>query len=43
MPYTVYPASYVDEIPLTEMGMSVSPGRTYRYFTEEPLWPFGTS
>ncbi|KAH3745647.1 glycoside hydrolase family 3 domain protein [Pelomyxa schiedti] len=41
LPYTVYPAEYVDQIPLTEMGMSVSPGRTYRYYTGTPLWPFG--
>ncbi|KAH3767627.1 beta-D-xylosidase 2 [Pelomyxa schiedti] len=41
MPYTVYPSDYVNQIPLTEMGMSVTPGRTYRYYTGTPLWPFG--
>lgn len=41
---TVYPANYVHQVPLTNMSMraaSNNPGRTYRYYTGEPLWEFG--
>lgn len=30
MPYTVYPAGYVDQMPMTEMEMDMGLGRTYR-------------
>jgi len=41
MPYTIYYGDYVNQIPLTDMNMTDKPGRTYRYFTGTPLWPFG--
>jgi hypothetical protein len=39
--YTVYPASYVNEIDMTEMELDVGPGRGYRYYTGTPVYPFG--
>ena len=41
LPVTVYPASYAKEQDDANFDMSVAPGRTYKYFTGEPLWPFG--
>lgn len=43
LPVTQYPASYVDEVPLTDMTLrpgSGNPGRTYRWYDEAVL-PFG--
>ena len=43
LPVTQYPASYVDEVPMTDMGLrpsSTNPGRTYKWFKKEVL-PFG--
>lgn len=45
LPITQYPASYVDQIPMTDMSLrpnssSGSPGRTYRWFNDSVL-PFG--
>jgi len=47
MPYTMYPADYVNEILMTDMDMRPNstintPGRTYRFYTGEPVYPFGT-
>lgn len=41
LPVTVYDESYQDQVDMLDFGMTKSPGRTYRYFTGEPLWPFG--
>jgi beta-glucosidase len=41
LPYTVYAKSFVNETAMTEMDPTKSPGRTYRYFSGEPLFPFG--
>lgn len=41
LPITLYPADYVSQVSLTDFSMSTSPGRTYRYYTGTPLWPFG--
>jgi beta-glucosidase len=41
LPVTMYPHSYINEQPLTNYDMSLSPGRTYRYYENEPLYPFG--
>jgi len=41
LPYTIFPANYVNQISLFDMNMNDAPGRTYRYYTETPLWPFG--
>eukprot|EP00051_Salpingoeca_urceolata_P028265 m.485929 g.485929 ORF g.485929 m.485929 type:complete len:823 (-) comp24071_c0_seq1:75-2543(-) len=38
---TWYPSSYIHEIKMSEMELDVGPGRTYRYYSGEPLWPFG--
>ena len=43
---TWYPASYVNEVSMTDMGMrpnasNSNPGRGYRFFTGTPVLPFG--
>ena len=38
---TVYPAAYEKQLPITQMSMTASPGRTYKYYTGKPLYPFG--
>ncbi|KAH8705307.1 hypothetical protein BGW36DRAFT_413301 [Talaromyces proteolyticus] len=43
LPVTQYPASYVDQVPMTDMGLRPSPsspGRTYRWY-ENAVLPFG--
>ncbi|KAL2259871.1 hypothetical protein VTK26DRAFT_6298 [Humicola hyalothermophila] len=43
LPMTVYPASYVDQAPFTNMALRNSssfPGRTYRWF-HDSVFPFG--
>jgi beta-glucosidase len=41
--YTLYHASYVNDIAMSEMEMDVGVGRSYRYYngSEAPLFPFG--
>jgi beta-glucosidase-like glycosyl hydrolase len=42
LPFTVYPEGYVEEVQLTDMSMAAAGvGRTYRFYTGEPLWHFG--
>jgi len=41
LPVTVYPADYVDKIDMYSFNMTVAPGRTYRYYQDVPLFPFG--
>ncbi|KAE9395495.1 beta-xylosidase [Gymnopus androsaceus JB14] len=44
LPITQYPGDYINEIPMTNMALrpsSTSPGRTYKWFTGEPVFPFG--
>ena len=41
LPVTIYPAAYVDQIDFLSMDMSAAPGRSYRYYTGTPLFPFG--
>lgn len=41
LPYTMYPHSYIQEQSMTNYDMSVWPGRTYKYYNGEPLFPFG--
>jgi xylan 1,4-beta-xylosidase len=41
LPYTVYPADYVNQINMTEYEMDVGPGRTYRFYTGPTVYPFG--
>ncbi|KAH9903821.1 glycoside hydrolase superfamily [Xylariomycetidae sp. FL2044] len=43
LPTTVYPAAYVDQVPLTDMSLRPSdanPGRTYKWYSDAVL-PFG--
>ena len=37
----MYPAEYTSQIPITNMNMRDGPGRTYRFYTGEPVYPFG--
>merc|ERR1711865_712671 len=41
LPYTMYPASFASENPMTNYHMALPPGRTYKYYTGMPLFPFG--
>merc|ERR1712224_627931 len=41
LPYTIMPADYVKEVDFLNKSMTAGKGRTYRYYTGEPLWPFG--
>ncbi|KAI1504934.1 glycoside hydrolase family 3 protein [Biscogniauxia marginata] len=44
LPVTQYPASYVDQVPMTNMNLQSgagNPGRTYKWYTETPVFPFG--
>lgn len=38
---TMYPSSFVHEIPLTEMGLRVGVGRTHMYYQGNPEYAFG--
>jgi beta-glucosidase len=39
--YTVYDKDFVNQTSMTEMDPTAGVGKTYRYFTGVPLWPFG--
>ncbi|KAJ4474761.1 glycoside hydrolase family 3 protein [Lentinula lateritia] len=44
LPTTQYPANYVNEVPMTDMTLrpsSTNPGRTYKWYTGEAVFPFG--
>ncbi|KAI5359147.1 putative glycoside hydrolase, family 3, glycoside hydrolase family 3 domain, immunoglobulin [Septoria linicola] len=44
LPVTQYPAKYVDEIVMTDMSLRPhdgGPGRTYMWYQDEPVVPFG--
>jgi len=42
LPFTLYARDYVDQVSMFDMGMAApAPGRTYRYFTGTPVFPFG--
>ena len=41
LPYTLLPESYAQENDFLNMSMRAPPGRTYRFYTGQPLWPFG--
>ncbi|KAK7280258.1 hypothetical protein RJT34_25320 [Clitoria ternatea] len=45
-PFTWYPQSYVDQVPMTDMNMRANgsrnfPGRTYRFYNGSSLYEFG--
>lgn len=41
LPYTVYPSAYQHQVDKFDFDMSKPPGRTYRFFTGKPVYPFG--
>lgn len=44
LPVTWYPANYVNQVPMTDQNMRPSaenPGRTYKFYTGKPVYPFG--
>jgi hypothetical protein len=44
LPITFYPGSYVNEVSMLDMRMrpwNVSPGRTYKFYTGQPVYEFG--
>lgn len=44
LPITIYPASYVNEVSMLDMQMRPSPtnpGRTYKFYTGQPVFEFG--
>lgn len=41
LPVTIYPANYVNQVDMYSFDMTKSPGRTYRYYTGQPLFAFG--
>jgi hypothetical protein len=41
MPYTVYPDNYTSTVSMTDMSMRAGPGRTYRFYSGRPTYPFG--
>ncbi|EOD49738.1 putative glycoside hydrolase family 3 protein [Neofusicoccum parvum UCRNP2] len=44
LPVTQYPAEYVHQVPMTDMSLrpsASSPGRTYKWYTGTPVYPFG--
>jgi len=41
LPYTMHKKDFVDRIPMSDMSMTHYPGRTYRYFRGETVYPFG--
>jgi len=44
LPVTWYPSAYVDQVPMTDQTMRQSasnPGRTYKFYTGQPVFAFG--
>lgn len=44
LPYTIYPADYINQIDLSNLNVSAPPGRTYRYYPAASVpmnWTFG--
>jgi hypothetical protein len=46
LPYTIYPSNYITQVSMEDMGMrpnrsNGNPGRTYRFYTGENVYPFG--
>lgn len=45
LPMTIYPADYVNQVSMFDMQMrpsATSPGRTYRFYTGQAVYEFGT-
>ena len=46
LPYTLYPNDFVNQVSMEDMGMrpnatTGNPGHTYRFYTGNPVYPFG--
>jgi len=41
LPVTIYSSNFVNEQSMFSFDMTTPPGRTYRYYTGDPLFPFG--
>ncbi|TDH70742.1 hypothetical protein CCR75_009328 [Bremia lactucae] len=41
LPVTMYPSAYIDRLDMKSMSMTQFPGRSYRYYKEVPVFPFG--
>jgi uncharacterized cupredoxin-like copper-binding protein len=41
MPVTMYPSDYVYKVSMLDMSMQAGPGRSYKFYTGTPLYPFG--
>merc|ERR1712110_759646 len=41
LPVTIYHSSYINEVDFLNMSMVAGAGRSYKYFTGTPLFPFG--
>jgi hypothetical protein len=41
LPITLYPAAFTEQISMFSMEMREAPGKTYRFYTDEPVYPFG--
>mmetsp|Transcript_18741 Transcript_18741/g.36126 ORF Transcript_18741/g.36126 Transcript_18741/m.36126 type:complete len:757 (+) Transcript_18741:2-2272(+) len=41
LPTTIYPLAYSAQVAMDDYSMSKAPGRTHRYYTGKPLFPFG--
>ena len=41
LPVTMYSSSFEKEQDMYSFDMTAKPGRTYRYYTGKPLYPFG--
>jgi len=41
LPVTMYPHDFIKESSMTDYDMTSGVGRTYRYYTGKPLFPFG--
>ncbi|CEG46797.1 family 3 glycoside hydrolase [Plasmopara halstedii] len=41
LPVTMYPSHYIDRVDMKSMSMTDYPGRSYRYYKEVPVFPFG--
>eukprot|EP01052_Picozoa_sp_SAG31_P050137 SAG31_NODE_11311_length_1043_cov_1.034958_1_plen_189_part_00 len=40
MPWTTYPDAYTSQVAMTDMAMRAGPGRTYRFYSGTPTFPF---
>jgi len=41
LPVTIYSDSYINQVDMYNFNVTQYPGRTYRYFVGDPLFPFG--